>query len=90
MDPKHTSVVDLPTARIHSFEQLIDLLVAHLLSQVGQDVAKLSNADKSRHVLIEDLEAAAVLLWLAWVAESAGAVEDLGEGLEIDYLIVPR
>lgn len=87
---EHTGVVDLSAARVHSLEKLIDLLIAHLLSQVGQNVAQLSNADKSRHVLIEDLEAAAVLLWLARVAESAGAVEDLGEGLEIDYMVVPR
>jgi hypothetical protein len=44
----------------------------------------LANTNESGHVLVEDLEAATVFFWLAWVAEAAWAVEDLGEGLEIN------
>lgn len=79
-----THVVQLARAGIHSLEQLVDLLVAHLLAQVREDVAELADADEAREFLVEDLEAAAVLLGLAGVAEAAGAVEDAGEVVEVD------
>lgn len=33
----HTNVVDLAAAGVNGLEQLVDLIVAHLLAQVGQD-----------------------------------------------------
>lgn len=50
----------------------------------GHTISQLADANETRHVLVEDLEAATVLFWLAGVAEAAWAVEDLGEGLEVD------
>lgn len=81
---KLTHIIQLPTTSIHSLEQLIDLLVAHLLAQVRQDVAELAHADEARELLVEHLEAAAVLFRLAGVAEAARAVEDAGEIVEVD------
>lgn len=77
-------VVDLAGASVDSLEQLVDLLLGHLLAQVGQDVLELTDANKACHVLVEDLEAAAVLVGLAGVAEAAGAVEHALERLEVD------
>ncbi len=85
--PDKLRVVDLPARRVDRLEQLVHLVVAHLLAQVREDVAQLADADEARHVLVEDLEAAAVLLRLARVAEAAGPVEDLGEGFEIDCFV---
>ena len=79
-----TRVVDLARARVDGLEQLVDLLVRHLLAQVGEDVLELADADEARHVLVKDLEAAAVLLGLAGVAEAARPVEEALEGLEVD------
>lgn len=80
----HIHIVDLATARIHRLQQLIHLIIAHLLAEVGQDVSELPDADETRQVLVEDLEAAAVLVGLAGVAEAAWAVEDAGEGIKVD------
>ena len=33
----NTGVVDLPAARIHCLQQLVHLLVAHLLPEIRQD-----------------------------------------------------
>lgn len=82
--PHQLGIIDLATGRVDGLEQLVDLVIAHLLAQIGQDVAQLADADEARHVLVEDLEAAAVFFRLARVAEAAGPVEDLGEGFEID------
>lgn len=78
------SVVNLARAGIDRLQQLVHLLLRHLLAQVGQDVLELTDADKASHVLVEDLEAAAVLVGLAWVAEAAGAIEDALECLEVE------
>lgn len=79
-----TSVVDLAGAGVYGLEELVHLLLGHLLAQVGQDVLDLADADETRHVLVEHLEATAVFLGLAGIAEAAGAVQDALEGLEID------
>jgi hypothetical protein len=82
---KLTPVVHLVIARIDgALEQLIHLLLAHLLAQVGQNVLDLALADKAAPVLVEDLEAADVFLDIKGFAEAAGAVENLGEGVEVD------
>ena len=81
-----TPVVNLIIARINrALEQLIDLLLAHLLAQVRQDVLDLALADEAAAVLVEHLEAADVLLDVEGLAEAAGAVQDLGERVEVDY-----
>jgi hypothetical protein len=80
-----TPVVDLIIARINgALEQLIDLLLAHLLAQVCQNVLDLALPDEAAPVLVEDLEAADVFFDVKGFAEAAGAVEDLGEGFEVD------
>jgi len=79
-----THVVQLPTARVHSLQQLIHLIITHLLPQVREDIPELSHADEAREVLVEDLEAAAVFFGLAGIAEAAGTVEDLLEGIKVD------
>ena len=85
MKRKHTSVVDLVIARVNgALEQLIDLLLAHLLAQIGQDVLDLALADEAGAVLVKHLEAAYVFFNVKGLAEAAGAVEDLGERLEVD------
>lgn len=80
-----TGIVDLPGARVNGLQELVDLVVRHLLAQVRQDVLELTDANKARHVLVENLEPAAVLLRLARIAETAGAVENALEGLEVDW-----
>ena len=80
-----TPVVDFVVGSVDgALEQLVDLLLAHLLTQVGQDVFDLALADKPAAVLVEHLEAADVLFDIKGLAEAAGAVEDLGEGVEVD------
>ena len=79
-----TRIVDLSRARIHSLEQLINLLIAHLLAQVRQNVAELAHSDKPCEFLIEYLETAAVFFRLAGVAEAAGTVENALEVVEVD------
>lgn len=79
-----TGVVDLARAGVDGLEQLIDLFIRHLLAEVGQDVLELADADEARHVLVEDLEATAVLLGLAGIAEATGAVQDALEALKVD------
>lgn len=83
---QHTPVIHLVIACIdRALEQLINLLLAHLLAQVCQNVLDLTLADKARPVLVEYLEAADVFFDVKGFAEAAGAVEDLGEGLKVDY-----
>lgn len=82
-----TPVVDLVIARVNrALEQLIHLLLAHLLAQIRQNVLDLALSDKARPVLVEDLEATDVLFNVKGLAEAAGAVQDLGEGLKVDCL----
>jgi hypothetical protein len=83
-----TGIVDLPRAGINGLEQLIDLLVGHLLAEVRQDVLELTNTNKACHVLVKDLETTTVLLGLAGVAEAAGAVQNALEGLEVDCVLI--
>nr|POF00917.1 hypothetical protein CFP56_20865 [Quercus suber] len=79
-----THVVQLSTAGVYSLEQLIHFLVTHLLSQIGQNVPKLTHTDETGELFVKHLEAAAIFLGLAGVAEAAGAVEDFLEGIEVD------
>lgn len=82
---KRTSVVNLIVPTINrALEQLVDLLLGHLLAQVGQDVLDLSLSDESRPVLVEDLEPADVLFNVKGLAEAAGSIQDLGEGFKVD------
>jgi len=81
---RRTGVIDLAGAGVNGLEQLIHLLIRHLLAQVCQDVFELANTDEARHILIEDLESTAVLLGVAGVAEAAWSVENALEGLEVD------
>ena len=77
--PNQISIVDLSRTRINSLQQLIHLLITHLLPQIRQDVPQLPHADKAAHVLVEHLKPSAVLFWFAWIAEAAGSIEDLAE-----------
>jgi hypothetical protein len=87
LSPRLTHVVQLARAGVHSLEQLIDLIIAHLLAEVCKDVAELAHADKSCELFVEYLEAAAVLFGLAGVAESTRAVEDALEVVKVDCRI---
>lgn len=82
-----THVVQLAGAGVHSLEQLIDLIIAHLLAKVRKDVAELAHANKSCELFVEYLEATAVLFGLARVAESTGAVEHALEVVKVDCRI---
>lgn len=79
-----TGVVDLSGAGVDGLQQLVNLLVCHLLAQVREDVLELADSDKARHVLVEHLETAAVLVGLARVTETARPVQNALEGLEVD------
>lgn len=78
-------IIHLVGSRVHrALEQLLDLLLAHLLAQIRQDVLDLALADEACPVFVEDLEAADVLLDVEGFAEAAGPVQDLAEGVEVD------
>ena len=77
--PNQISVVDLARTCIDSLQQLIHLLIAHLLPQIRQDVSQLAHSNKASQILVEDLETSAVFFWFARVTETAGSVEDLAE-----------
>jgi len=79
-----THIIQLPTAGIHRLQQLVHLIITHLLTQVREDIPELSHADEAREILVEYLETAAVFFGLAGIAEAAGAVEDLLEGVKVD------
>ena len=85
LSPRLTHVVQLTRAGVHGLEQLIDLFLRHLLAQVHENVLDLADVDAARQVLVKDLEAAAVLLGLAGVAEAAGPVEHALERLKVDF-----
>lgn len=82
--PDQIHVVDLSAAGIDRLKQLIDLIIAHLLAQVCEDIAQLTDADEASHVLVEDLKATAVFFRLARISEAAWSVEDFAEGVEVD------
>jgi len=82
----HTPVIHLVVPRINrALEQLLDLLLAHLLAQVGEYVLDLALSDEAGAVLVEDLEAADVFFDVEGFAEAAGAVEDFAEGFKVDW-----
>ena len=85
MNHKHTSVVNLIIPTINrALEQLVDLLLGHLLAQVGQDVLDLSLSDESRSVLVENLEPPDVLFDVEGFAEATGSVQDFGKSFKVD------
>jgi hypothetical protein len=80
-----TPVVDFVVVGVDGrLEQLVDFLLAHLLAQVRQDVLDLPLAHEPAPVLVEHLEPPDVFFNVKGLAEAARAVEDLGEGLEVD------
>jgi hypothetical protein len=83
-----TSIVDLSTACVDCLEQLINLIIAHFLAQVREDVSKLSNTNESAHILVENLEAATVLFWLTGLTESTWSVQDFRECLEVNCVVL--
>lgn len=74
--PCRTCVVDLAGTRVHGLEKLVDLLLRHFLSQIGKNIFELTNADKARHVLVEDLETSTIFFGLARVAEPPWSIQD--------------
>ena len=71
-----THVVDFAGAGVDRLEQLIDLIVGHLLAKIGKDVAQLADADEARHIFVKDLKAAAVVGRVVELAEAARPVQD--------------
>jgi hypothetical protein len=47
----------------------------------------LANTDEPGHILIEHLESTAVFIGFARFAETTWSVQDLQEGVEVDYAI---
>lgn len=72
-------IVDLAGTCVDSLEELIHLVIAHLFAEIREDVSQLPNADEAGHVLVEDLETAAVFFRLARVSEATRSVQDLAE-----------
>jgi hypothetical protein len=79
-----TCVVYLTGACVNGLQELVHLFFGHLLTEVGEDVLQLPDTDEARHVLVKHLEATAVFLWLAGVAETAGPVQYPLEHLEVN------
>ena len=48
---------------LRALEQLIDLLVRHLLPELGEHVPQLAGADEAVPLLVEHLEPANEFLW---------------------------
>ena len=67
----HTRVVDLSRARVDRLEQLVDLLVRHLLAQLREHVPQLTGADEPVALLVEHLEATDELLCRASSAQES-------------------
>ena len=72
-------VVDLPTACVDSFQELVHLLVTHLFTQIGQDVSQLSDPYEACHILVKHLKATTVFFGFARVSEAARSIEDFAE-----------
>jgi hypothetical protein len=70
---------------VDSLEKLVYLLVRHLFAEVSQDVFQLTDSNEARHVLVKDLEAAAVLVWLAWITKTTRPVQNALERLEVNW-----
>ena len=79
--PYQLRVVDFSTACIDStaFKQLINLLIAHFLAQIRQDVPQLPHTNEASQVLVKDLKAPAIFFWLTRVSEATRSIEDFGE-----------
>lgn len=83
-----------------ALEELVDLLVRHLLAELGKDVAELAGADHAVASLVEHLEALDELLCVsvfilgrlsgavrtssAGGLPAVGAVQDVDELVEVD------
>lgn len=48
---------------LRALEQLVHLLVCHLLSELGEHIPQLAGADEPVPLLVEHLEPANELLW---------------------------
>jgi hypothetical protein len=80
-----TPVIDLVVARINgALEQLLDLLLAHLLAQIGENVLDLALSDEAGAILVKDLKAPDILFDIKGLAEAAGAIEDFAESFKVD------
>lgn len=62
----------------------ISFPTASKLPGAKHTVSQLSDTNKSSHILIKDLESTTVLLRLAGLTETTGAVEDFQEGVEVN------
>lgn len=71
---KSTSIIYFSAGRIDGFEQLVNLVITHFLTEVGQNITQLADADETRHVFIENLEPSAVFFRLARIAETARSI----------------
>jgi hypothetical protein len=79
-----TDVVQLSAACVDRLEQLVDLLIAHFLAKICENVSELSDTDEACEVLVEDLESPAVFFRLARVAEATRSVENTTKCIEVD------
>jgi hypothetical protein len=51
---------------------------------IKHTVSQLSNTNKARHILIEDLKSTTIFLRLAGLTETTWAVKDFEERVEVD------
>jgi len=72
---------------LDALEQLINLLIRHLLAKLGEDVSQLSSTNVTVSFLIEDLETTDKLLYIPKKTKSR-LITPLGEGVE-DEMGVP-
>jgi 2-(3-amino-3-carboxypropyl)histidine synthase len=77
-------VVDLAVLHGEALEEFVDLLVGHLLAELGEDVAELAGADKAVAGLVKHLEALDKLVGGAGRLPPVGAVEDLEKLVVVD------
>lgn len=84
---KNTSIVYFSAGRVDGFEQLVNLVIAHFLAEVGQNITQLTDAYETRHVFIKHPEPLAVFFRLARIAETARSIENFRERVEINYSI---
>lgn len=82
--PHQVHVIDFSAACVYRFEQLINFLVTHLLTQIGENIAQLTDTDETGHIFVEDLKATAVFFRLARVLEAIWSVQNFGEGIVIN------
>jgi len=83
----HTHIIDLTRTRIHRLEQLVNLLITHLLPQIRQNVPQLPHTNEARHIFVKHLKAATIVFGIVEIAEATRTIEDAREGVKVNWNI---